>query len=133
MKNTCYKKIIFFAITLFICMLFVELGLRLIIYAKHKIPLHKQPYNLIYTYYWELKAVHAKKIEKNDEYFDVLILGASIFDIEYQWGKRAVDLLERKLPGIVNKPVRIHNVSRKAMSSLDSRIKFDYLQKKNSI
>ncbi|MBU4332842.1 MAG: hypothetical protein KKD07_00195 [Candidatus Omnitrophica bacterium] len=108
-----------------LALLLFEVGARVLITAKSKTPIFKTQ-ELIYTCYDELKDINGLSIIKDNRYFDLLILSASIFDTDYDWGKQIVEDLSRRLGKELNKTVRIHNLSRKAMSSRDSKIKAGY-------
>ncbi len=121
--------VILMAVVLFNLFL-VEIGLRFYLQFKNGIPfLHAE--QSIYSYYWELRPVVDASIKKGDEYFDVLILSASTFDVDNEHGQKVIKGLTEKLEGALKQPVRLHNVSRNCMSSLDSKIKYSYLLDKD--
>ena len=80
-----------------------------------------QPRDVIYRYYPELVRVAQIAPQTDDGHFDVLILGASVMNDT--WGNIA-ELLAAGYTYRESRPVRVHNLSRPAHSSLDSYYKY---------
>ena len=111
---------------LLLCLL-LEFSLREFLTIRYKVSFF-DPGARIYYYYPELKEIAKTAISKNDKYFDILILGGSV--LNDKWGNVRSELYKQlSESGIKN--VRIHNVAAPAHSSLDSRIKFEFLKDKD--
>jgi hypothetical protein len=76
------------------------------------------PNRIHYQWYPELRGISASR---DDGTYDVLLLGGSVL-------QGAAESLERALARDRDGPVRVHNVSRSAHTSLDSRSKYGHLE-----
>ncbi len=84
---------------------------------------------MIYAYYAPLKKINATPVDKNDDYFDILILGASVLDPSPDWPyARPEPHIYQMLDGKTSRKIRVHNLAQTAMNSLDSRMKMEYLK-----
>jgi hypothetical protein len=79
----------------------------------------------IHTFYPELRAVAAHHASRDDDVFDVLLLGGSVLASE--WGDVA-QAVETKLRFELQRRVAVHNVARPGHTSLDSANKYARLQ-----
>ena len=120
-----YKKIgslLFFGIFL---LLFLEIGSRLFLTLVMGRPFSIGAETVFYP---EIINVKKCEIKKDDGYFDILFLGASVLLDEHSNIGR---LLSERLAAKTGKNIRVHNVSTSAHSSLDSYYKYRHLQDNN--
>jgi hypothetical protein len=83
------------------------------------------PGEMVYVYYPELKPIREAKLSQDDGYFDVLLLGGSVIDARWT----DIDaVLQRRLPAVVGRPVRTHNLGAQAHTSRDSFFKYRHLR-----
>lgn len=105
--------------------LLLEGGARIwLLYGKN-VPLNR-PSALVLSYYPEMREAMMTPIARADQYFDVLILSGSAF-FDY-YGAPGLQL-KRALENAGYQNVRIWNMARPAHGSLDSLIKYSWLQK----
>lgn len=103
-------------------LLLLEISCRIYLMVGYGVPFLR-PDTLPLYIYPELNEVIEKSIRKEDEYFDVLLLGASA--IASNWGNVQSEL-KRQIP---RKNIRIHNLATRAHTSLDSFYKYRHLEK----
>jgi len=122
MKPSIFKKAL--VVYLIISLLALEVLSRVALMYNFKVPFFA-PQNIIYHYYPELKAVNESIIDRGNGVFDILLLGNSTLSNE--WGSVEAELREQ----LGNRSdIKIHNLSKAAHTSLDSRINFMLLEKK---
>ena len=122
------KKIKFIITYLFFLILFFELILRLLFSIVLKdYNIIKNPQNIIYKYYPEVKELSKQDILVNDNVNSILLLGASV--LEPTFGSIEVELKNKLKSENIN--AKIYNVSTPAHTSLDSRIKLSLLKDKH--
>lgn len=83
---------------------------------------------IIYIYYPNLKAVHKRDIPKDENTFNILLLGGSV--LASGWSE-IEDLLKEELINKTGKKINIYNVSLQALTSLDSFYKYKYMENKH--
>ena len=105
------------------------------------------PLEIVSRTYWKIKSqlsfwtpeamdlfgftnLHQTKITQNDGYYDILFLGGSVLYFVGNW-KGTVPLLQKKLQGKTNLPIRIHNLATPSHSSRDSMFKYRFLADKH--
>ena len=87
-----------------------------------------RPEEIIYEFYPELKEIKQRKIYKGDDKFDILLLGASVFNPEHCSIKSILlEELTKKMP----LKFEIHNLAKDAHISLDSLYKYTQLFNKH--
>ena len=107
---------------LFVWFLIIEILLRLLL----PVPFFNTK-EVLQAFYPAYKEVKTRKIVKDDETFDILILGGSVVAAYYPIEK----LLQEQLQLKTSKPIRIHNVAEPAHTSLDSYYKYKKLLDKS--
>lgn len=86
------------------------------------------PDQVIWRFYRELKPLEKTPLNRDDEIFDVLLLGGSV--LHPRWG--AVDSrLRSELAKRVGGNVHVHNLAKAAHTSLDSLYKYQKLEDKH--
>lgn len=100
--------------------LLLEITCRIYLRVGYGVSLLR-PYELPFKIYPALETVYRTPITRSDKFFDVLLLGASVFVPE--WGSVEKELKQQ----IPRENVRIHNPSTRAHTSLDSLYKYRYL------
>jgi hypothetical protein len=101
----------------------LEVAARAFLALEWQVPFF-QPRDVIYRYYPELERVVEMAPHTDDGHFDVLILGASV--VNEVWSNIS-ELLAAGYTYRETRPVRVHNLSRPAHSSLDSYYKYSNL------
>lgn len=102
-----------------------EVGARVYWLLTKKVPLlHSE--RIWHTFYPEVEesGVEQQRITRDDETFDVLLLGGSVL---YPRFGNVAELVHAGLEAKLHRPVRIYNLSNLGMSSLDSRLKYERL------
>ena len=122
-----YKKIVYYTLYVVYILLLIEISARVFLTINKGVPFFN-PKEIIYNFYPQLKKVKQTHIMKGDEWFDMLLLGGSVIDIN--WGTIG-QLFHEKLAGKIKRRVRIHNVAWAAHTSLDSYYKYKHLLDKD--
>ena len=121
------KKLSMILLYLLLLCLLLEFSLRYFLKIRDKASFF-DPKTIIYYYYPELKEITETPISNNDKFFDILILDGSA--LNDKWGNVKSELY-KQLEGTGMKNVKIYNVAVPAHTSLDSRIKFEWLKDKD--
>ncbi len=108
-------------------LILMEVASRAYLNIRHDVPFF-EPETIIYNFYPELRELKKKDIHRNDGYFDILVLGASV--LHPNWGY-IEQILSEELSQKTQGNFRIHNLSRSAHSSLDSYHKYKRLMEKS--
>lgn len=90
------------------------------------VPFFRQK-DIIYWFYPELKSVAAERIDKEDGYYDILILGGSVLSKAHSM---MGELMQKHLQLISHKKVRVHNLAAPAHTVQDSYSKYAHLHDK---
>lgn len=121
------RRVLFIAMYLIFVAGISFLGLKLYWKTAFDVPFTETPNKLhVLKHYFPKLATSAvldTPITRDDGYFDVLLLGASVLEAEGR-------LLEEKLRAEVNDRLRVFNVARSAHTSRDSYLKFKHLADK---
>ncbi len=107
-------------------LLCVELGFRLVYHWKYSVPV-ADPSQMIFHYYPGVKALTEVRVDRDDEFVDVLLLGGSVLHANYS---SVASRLAAELQSLTPGAVRIHNMAAAAHSLLDSRIKYELVRGK---
>ena len=86
-----------------LCVVTAEVAVRAFWRISHQVPL-RDPGRILYAYYPELSRVDATQPAHGDEFYDILMLGASVLD--NTWGTVEPELLTQ-LAGAGYRKVRI--------------------------
>lgn len=97
-------------------------------WAVRGVPFLRPEEIITHQFYPELRWVKERKIDSENGYFDVLLLGGSVLHDDF--GDVGQILLEKLTFGTKSN-VRIHNVSENTHTSLDSYYKYKHLQEKD--
>ncbi len=103
-----------------LCVVTAEVAVRAFWRISHQVPL-RDPGRILYAYYPELSRVDATQPAHGDEFYDILMLGASVLD--NNWGTVESELLTQLADADYRK-VRIFNLSVEAHTSRDSWLKY---------
>ena len=117
-----FKSVKNILVTLLVWAVIIEVLLRLIL----PVPFFDTT-QVIRCLYPEYKTVKKRIIPKDDDNFDVLILGGSVVASYYP----IEGLLKERLQKETTRPIKIHNVAEPAHTSLDSYIKYKSLTEKS--
>lgn len=109
-------------LTLFVWVVFIELALRLIL----PVPFFDTS-NVLQVFYPKYKEVKEREITKDNDVYDVLILGGSVVAYYYPIASQ----LEAQLQKKSSQPVKIHNAAYPAHTTMDSYLKYKNLMEKN--
>jgi hypothetical protein len=115
-----YKKFWVFLLVVAICAVAGEVTLRSFWHFKYHVPFIGSC-KILYKYYPELRKVDTIHPTHSDDFYDVLLLGSSVFDKRF--GTIEQELL-KELSNGGHRKVRIHNFGNLAQSSRDSLIKY---------
>lgn len=80
---------------------------------------------IVYSFYPELVFAEGQPIRRDDRPVNVLLLGGSVVNDHY--GNIGL-VLEERLTRILRRPVLVHNLSRRSLTSLDSLYKYQHLE-----
>lgn len=83
------------------------------------------PDRVVFFYYPELERIRDQKITAADTSYDVLLLGASVL------GSQVKAVRQKLHSAITGQPVRVHDATALAHTSLDSLYKYQYLRDKS--
>lgn len=121
------RRLLLGVLTFLLVFAFVELTIRTTLALRYDYPFFT-PRHIMYTYYPEVKPVLAADIKKNNNSFNVLLLGASVLlSADGALAKELQKGLARNLP---EKKVQVYNVAASAHTSLDSWYKYQLLKNK---
>ena len=118
------RRIVLAGIYLFYLVLLMEVFSRAYWVFAHDVPFF-HPSEIFFSFYPSLQEVSQEEIRREDEYFDILLLGGSVLfpedgDVE--------QILLEKLTYATKQKIRIFNLSIRAHTSLDSYLKYQHLQ-----
>ena len=119
-----FRRIILASIYLFYLVLLLEVFSRAYWVFAADVPFF-HPKEIFYTFYPGLKEISQEVITREDEYFDILLLGGSVL---YEEDGDVEQILLEKLTYATKQKIRIFNLSVRAHTSLDSYLKYQHLQ-----
>ena len=113
-------RLIAFFLSALLCVVAAEVTARAFWRLWYGVPfLH--PDRILYAYYPELRRVDTERPTHGDEFYDILLLGASTLNRD--WGRVEQELLEQ-LADHGHRNVRIFNLAQAAHTSRDSWLKY---------
>jgi hypothetical protein len=113
-------KSISFLLSALVCIVFAEAASRSFWRFVYGVPL-RDPGRILYAYYPGLRSVDTLRPSHEDEFYDILLLGAST--LHKNWGEVELSLLEQ-LAHSGHRNVRIFNLAQPAHTSRDSLLKY---------
>lgn len=121
------KRVVSVLLYALFLLLLVELGSRAFWKARGA-PFFTAHRNLDRSFYPQLSQVKRAFSEEDEERLDILILGGSVVHTDYG---DIEHVLRERLVRATRRPVRIHNLSAPAHTSLDSYYKYKHLRDHN--
>jgi len=113
-------RFILFLLSALLCAVFAEVTARTFWRLRHGVPFGN-PGRILYAYYPELRRIDKERPTRSDEFYDILLLGAST--LHKNWGEVEQNLLEQ-LAYKGHRNVRIFNLAMRAHTSRDSWLKY---------
>lgn len=122
-RRSITRRLLTLAVSILYVLAIAEIGSRLYLVRMEDAEfLH--PDTILDSYYPRLERVKRERIDTEDGFFDVLLLGASV--LSPRWGQIEEMLLER-LRGRTGREPRIHNLAKGGLTSLDSYYQYRHL------
>jgi len=109
---------------LVVLFLVLEVSSRLFWKLRYGTPVSR-PSEIIYGFYPELRFADSGPIRRGDGEYNILVLGGSVLNNHY--GNVGL-LLEERLTRRLKRRVRVHNLTRRSHTSLDSFYKYQHLE-----
>ena len=118
------KRIIFFFLYTCFLLLLVEVVSRAEWSIRREVPFFSPN---TYFYYPELRDAERKSTNKEDNFFDILLLGGSVL---HKKRSNIYQILLEKTTFATKRKIRVHNLSEPGHTSLDSYYKYRHLSNK---
>jgi len=124
--NLRTKRFLFYALYALFLVLLVESGARAFWKARG-VPFFTAHRKIYRSFYPTVSSLERESLDKDEECFDVLMLGGSVLHTEYGGIEH---VLRERLTRTRGQCVRVHNTSAAAHTSLDSYYKYKHLSGK---